>query len=217
MSDVSPGMQICMDSESYAKDRGDGWVVAYLDEVALIWTIGWGSTGSDIKKGTTWTRDHAVLRLQQGWDSAKAGALRASPILTKYPLMLEAVTDFCYNCGVGAYQASTLRRKVNALSWTPAANEFPKWNHSRGKVVAGLTIRRQKERVLFLSQLSQLHSDATTPAEVQDQSAPVALPPDDPQPTASTDSTTVSQTPDIWPILRKRVGGWIRALADRLQ
>jgi lysozyme len=213
MSDVSPGMQLCMDSEGYAKDRGDGWVIAYLDSAALVWTIGFGSTGNDIKKGTTWTRDHAVLRLQQGWDNAKAGALRASPILTKYPLMLEAVTDFCYNCGVGAYQASTLRRKVNALDWPGAADEFPKWNHSRGKVITGLTVRRQKERALFLSQIA----DATNPDAKPDQSAPVAVPPDDPSPIASTDSTTESQTPDVWPILRKRIGGWLRALADRLQ
>lgn len=150
----TPGFILCMDSEGYATDLGNGFVQAYWDAIGLVWTIGFGSTGSDIKKGTTWSRDHAVLRLQQGWTSAQAGVLRASPILSKYPLMLDAITDFAYNCGVGAYQASTLRRKVNALDWTAASNEFPKWNHSQGKVVAGLTVRRARERTLFLSQLS---------------------------------------------------------------
>lgn len=150
----TPGFILCMESEGYAKDRGDGWVVAYWDAIGHVYTIGYGSTGADIKKGTTWTHAHAVLRLQQGWNSAQAGVLRASPILSAYPIMLDALTDFAYNCGVGAYQASTLRRKVNAQDWNGASNELPKWNHSKGKVVAGLTIRRQKERALFLSQLT---------------------------------------------------------------
>lgn len=171
----TPGFILCMESEGYAKDLGNGFVQAYWDAIGLVWTIGFGSTGKDIKKGTTWSRDHAVLRLQQGWDSAKAGVLRASPILSQYPLMLEAITDFAYNCGVGAYQASTLRRKVNATDWTAAANEFPKWNHSQGKVVSGLTVRRQRERTLFLSQLSNI---GQAPSGASSNPAPKTIPVD---------------------------------------
>lgn len=220
MTPVSPGMQLCIDSEGYKKDRGDGWVVAYWDAIGHIWTIAFGSTGPDIKKGTTWTRDHAVLRLQQGWNSAKAGALRASPILSNYPLMLEAVTDFCYNCGVGAYQTSTLRRKVNASDWRAALSEFPKWKYSKGRIVAGLVTRRAKEQALFASQLSPAHAPVATPAAVPDQSAPIDVAPSDPLPTANTDSTPPQESGDpIGDFLRNigtRLGGLLRALADNL-
>lgn len=189
----TPGFILCMDSEGYATDLGNGFVQAYWDAIGLVWTIGFGSTGSDIKKGTTWSRDHAVLRLQQGWTSAQAGVLRASPILSKYPLMLDAITDFAYNCGVGAYQASTLRRKVNALDWTAASNEFPKWNHSQGKVVAGLTVRRARERTLFLSQLS---SAAQAPSVASVNPQPKTIPVDSTTPAPSDPSQPVSSGSD---------------------
>jgi lysozyme len=169
----TPGFLLCMDSEGYAKDRGDGWVVAYFDAIGMVYTIGFGSTGSDIKKGTTWTRDHAVLRLQQGWNSAQAGVLRASPILSAYPVMLDALTDFAYNCGVGAYQASTLRRKVNAKEFPTASNEILKWDHAKGKKIAGLTIRRTRERVIFLSQPLK---NGTEPAALPQTSASKTIP-----------------------------------------
>lgn len=226
----TPGFILCMESEGYAKDRGDGWVVAYWDAIGLVWTIGYGSTGSDIKKGTAWTREHAVLRLQQGWTNAQAGVLRASPILSQYPLMLDAITDFAYNCGVGAYQASTLRRKVNAKDWQGAAAELPKWNHSKGKVVPGLTIRRQRERTLFLSQLSKAAQASqpsptipapkttpeqmTTPAERQSE-------PTSPVPNASPDSASMESTTDAAAsprdTLPAMLGRFFQSLADILR
>lgn len=205
----TPGFILCMESEGYATDLGNGFVQAYWDRIGLVWTIGFGSTGKDIKKGTTWSRDHAVLRLQQGWNSAQAGVLRASPILSNYPVMLDALTDFAYNCGVGAYQASTLRRKVNSSDWIAASNEFPKWNHSQGKVVSGLTLRRAKERTLFLSQLSTAAQapvprpsalpktnpvDSTTPYS-DGPSQPIAVGPVESQDSANTASTTASDSP----------------------
>ena len=184
---TSPGFQLCEDSEGYAKDRGDGWVVAYWDADGRCWTIGFGSTGPDIKKGTTWTRDHAVLRLQQGWEKAQAGVLRASPILRAYPNMLDALTDFAYNCGIGAYQMSTLRRYVDKQRWQDASNELPKWNHAGGKVIRGLTIRRARERDLFLRELAPAQKTTEAVQTItQDQIGQDAALRDDLSPTAST-------------------------------
>ncbi len=62
-----------------------------------------------------------------------------------------ALTSFAFNVGSGNLASSTLLRHVNTRDFPAAAAEFPKWNHSAGKVLAGLTRRRQAEAALFLA------------------------------------------------------------------
>lgn len=159
---TSPGLQICMDSEGYALLLPNGDCVAYWDKLGNVWTIGFGVTGADVKKGVQWTRTYAETRLSVEWKKHQAGVLRASPILIQYPNRLEAITDFAYNLGVGRYQASTCRRYVDQRRWTEAANELPKWNLAGGKVQRGLTARRAKEQALFLRSDAQTTQPPTT-------------------------------------------------------
>jgi lysozyme len=63
----------------------------------------------------------------------------------------DALVDFTYNLGSGALISSTLLTLLNKGLFEEAANEFPKWNHSGGKVIPGLTRRRETEKLLFLS------------------------------------------------------------------
>lgn len=62
----------------------------------------------------------------------------------------DALVDFAFNLGIGALAGSTLLKKLNAGDIEGAADEFLKWDHAGGKVLAGLTKRRQGERALFL-------------------------------------------------------------------
>ena len=65
---------------------------------------------------------------------------------------LDALADFVYNLGCANFQVSTLLKKVNAdPSDATIANEFLKWNKAGGKVMNGLTKRRQKESDLYFS------------------------------------------------------------------
>jgi lysozyme len=62
-----------------------------------------------------------------------------------------ALVSFSYNVGVGALQKSTLLRLLNANEdRSKVAEEFLKWNKAGGKILAGLTRRRQAEKALFL-------------------------------------------------------------------
>jgi lysozyme len=64
----------------------------------------------------------------------------------------DALTSFAYNVGVGNLQKSTLIKKVNLNPNDPAIRlEFMKWNKGAGKVLAGLTRRRQAEADLYFS------------------------------------------------------------------
>lgn len=73
------------------------------------------------------------------------GVLKCSPHLISYPEALGALTDFAYNLGVPRYRASTLRKRIDAKNWIGAREEILKWNRGGGKVLKGLTLRRQAE------------------------------------------------------------------------
>lgn len=120
---------------------------AYLDGGG-VWTIGWGHT-KDVKKGDTCT-----LAQANAWYSEDTQeAVDAVNRLVKVPLtqnQFDALVSFTFNCGVEALATSTLLRKLNAKDYDGARDEFVKWNHDNGKVVAGLTRRRNAEANLFL-------------------------------------------------------------------
>jgi lysozyme len=73
----------------------------------------------------------------------------------KIPLtqgMIDACLSLMYNIGGGNFGSSTLVKKLNAKDYCGAADQFLRWNKAAGKVLRGLTIRREKERELFLDQ-----------------------------------------------------------------
>jgi lysozyme len=59
--------------------------------------------------------------------------------------------SFVYNVGAGNFAKSTLLKKLNNADYQGAANEFLRWNKAGGKVLNGLTRRRDAERSLFLT------------------------------------------------------------------
>ena len=65
----------------------------------------------------------------------------------------DALVSFTYNLGCGNFKSSTLLKYVNLGNFQAAAAEFHKWNHAGGKVVDGLTKRRNKEAQLFLKEV----------------------------------------------------------------
>lgn len=64
----------------------------------------------------------------------------------------DALVSFAYNVGVANLKSSTLLKKVNINPNDPTIRlEFNKWNKGGGKVLAGLTRRRQAEADLYFS------------------------------------------------------------------
>ena len=61
----------------------------------------------------------------------------------------DALVDFVFNLGAGAFRGSTMLRDLNAGDFTNAAAQFDLWDHAGGAVVAGLLRRRQAEAELF--------------------------------------------------------------------
>jgi GH24 family phage-related lysozyme (muramidase) len=139
--------------EGCAKKNPDGTFAAYPDPGSGgdPWTIGWGSTGADIKKGVTWTQQQCDDRFSAHVDEfgAKVAAALGGAATTQH--QFDAMVSFAYNVGVGNFQSSTLLRKHKAGDYAGAAAEFVKWNKAAGKVMAGLTRRRAAEAALYAS------------------------------------------------------------------
>lgn len=65
------------------------------------------------------------------------------------PERLAALIDFTFNLGSGNLQTSTLRKKVNAKDWDAVPDQLRRWNKAGGRVLRGLTIRREAEAQLI--------------------------------------------------------------------
>jgi lysozyme len=66
------------------------------------------------------------------------------------PRRLAAIISFAYNCGLGNYRISTLKKRVDAKDWNGAREEIVKWNKAAGRIMTGLTRRRQAEAQLMI-------------------------------------------------------------------
>lgn len=134
--------------EGYHKRLPDGGCKAYPDPGtgAKPWTIGWGCTGPDINEDTVWTRQQAEDRLEAEVLHFATGVLKLSPSLSsEQPRKLAAIISFAFNCGLGSYRISTLKKRVDAQDWHEAQKEIVRWNKAAGRVLKGLTLRRQAE------------------------------------------------------------------------
>jgi len=142
---------------------------------AAIWTVGWGhAMYSDqlnlpnVRKegyqglirseyqlkeedNRVWSKDELVDLFKVDINSFERGVLRLSPNLVNHQSKFDAVVSFAYNAGLGNYQRSTIRMKVNREDWTGASEAFMSWTKAGGKEVSGLVKRRKAEVALFLS------------------------------------------------------------------
>ena len=64
----------------------------------------------------------------------------------------DALVSFAFNVGLGNLLSSTLLRKHIAGDYVGAADQFIRWNRAAGKVLAGLTRRREAEAKLYRGQ-----------------------------------------------------------------
>ncbi|MDV0895538.1 lysozyme, partial [Enterobacter cloacae] len=125
-------------------------LTAYQDSVG-VWTIGYGWTqpvdGKPIRAGMTIKQETAERLLKTGLVSYESDVCRLVKVgLTQG--QFDALVSFTYNLGARSLSTSTLLRKLNAGDYATAADEFLRWNKAGGKVLNGLTRRREAERAL---------------------------------------------------------------------
>jgi lysozyme len=126
---------------------------------AKIPTIGYGTTFyEDGRKVSlqdspiTETRAEQLLAIHLNTFAAKVEKMVTVSMTDN---QFAALCSFAYNCGPANLASSTLLKKMNKQDYAGAAGEFEKWNKAGGKVLAGLTRRRQAEKALFMHSPSQ--------------------------------------------------------------
>lgn len=128
-------------------ERSEGLrLQAYQDSVG-VWTIGYGHT-KGVRKGDVITQAQAEAFLIADIQDAVHDIQR----LVKCPItqgQFDALVDFDFNLGGANLASSTLLRKLNAGDYEGAGKEFQRWNRAGGKVLGGLTARREAEAILF--------------------------------------------------------------------
>lgn len=117
-------------------------------------TIGYGSTmypdGKRIKMGEKITIEMADKLLQ--WEVNTKSKVIDSLEIKFNQNQFDAIVCFAFNVGISALQKSTLLKLAKANPNNPAIkNEFLKWNKAGGKILNGLTKRRQAEAELYFS------------------------------------------------------------------
>ena len=129
--------------------RFEGCRLESYQDVAGIWTIGFGSTryadGRRVGPNEVITLAEADTLFRVTLTSYE----QAVDDLTRddlTPHQFDALVSLTYNIGVNAFRTSTVRRLVNANPADPAIRDaFLLWNKAGGKRVGGLVKRRQQE------------------------------------------------------------------------
>lgn len=112
------------------------------------YTVGWGSTGSDIGPGTVWTKEKADQRFASDLSKFE----QAVSLLVKVPLnqyQFDALVSFTYNLGIGSLRTSTLLKMLNDGHYANAGLQLLRWTKNDGVEMAGLVRRRKAELKMF--------------------------------------------------------------------
>lgn len=122
---------------------------------ANVPTIGVGSTFYEDGRRVSLadppiTRERAMELLEHELQACLPRVLKLCPGLPDWgDKATGAILDFAFNCGTGALQSSTLRKRINAGDEAAARAELMKWVRGGGRVLPGLVRRRAAEAALL--------------------------------------------------------------------
>lgn len=117
----------------------------YRDSIG-VYTIGYGHT-EGVHSLMVWTQEQADKQLEADIERFEAGVrgLLKTPVTEN---QLAALVCFAFNVGLGNFKRSTLLNCINKGNYN-VGSEFLRWDKAGGRVLAGLTKRRQAEAALF--------------------------------------------------------------------
>ena len=117
-----------------------------------VLTIGYGHTGADVYVGQRITEAEAEALLKADLNRFESAVSRLITVpLTQHEF--DAIVSFAFNCGVGALEDSTFRKRMNAGEEKPLCfkEEFPRWTKGPNGPLPGLVRRRDAEVALAIS------------------------------------------------------------------
>lgn len=102
-----------------------------------------------------WSKEEIEKLFADDVASVERGVLRLAPTLVGHQGAFDACVSFAFNAGLGNFQRSTIRMKINRGEWRDAAEAFMQWTKGGGRELPGLVKRRKAEKALFLSSFEE--------------------------------------------------------------
>lgn len=132
--------------------------VLYQDQIRLPMVRKEGYTGMIRSEyplrqedNRVWSKEEIEKLFEDDVRPTERGVLRLAPALSGRQGAFDTCVSFSFNAGLGAFQRSSIRMKINRGDWEGAADALMLYVIAGGKVLAGLKRRREAERALFLS------------------------------------------------------------------
>ncbi len=99
-----------------------------------------------------WTKEEIDKLFANDVANFERGVLRLAPPVAGRQGAFDSCVSFAFNAGLGTFQRSSIRMKLNRGDWEGAANALLLYCMGGGKVLAGLKKRREEEKALFLNE-----------------------------------------------------------------
>lgn len=158
----------------FLQDQEGLRLTAYQDSGG-IWTIGYGHTGPEVKRGLTITQEKATVYLinDVAWaEKAVNDFVKANLTQNQF----DSLVSLTYNIGVGdadgyppGLRTSTVVKRINIGDYSGAAEALTWWNKVNGAVSRGLVARRSREKALFLKQDDALPFPSLDEQKIRDE------------------------------------------------
>ena len=124
--------------------RGDAYHATADERERGISTIGFGTTDG-VRPGDRTTPERALVRLLEDATKFERQLKACIGDVPMYQHEWDAIVSWAYNVGPGAACRSTLVRNLQAGDYAGACRELLRWDRQSGRVLPGLTKRRQAE------------------------------------------------------------------------
>jgi len=129
----------------------EGYRDAAYNDGGGVQTLGFGTTthpdGSPIKRGDKTNPVRALIDLQGHVNQTEAAMRQCLGAVPLHPHEWDAYVRLSYNIGSTAFCGSTLVKKLHQTppDYAGACKEILRWNKDNGRVIPGLTARRERE------------------------------------------------------------------------
>lgn len=136
--------------------RFEGFRSQLYDDAAGHCTIGYGHLvhrgncdGSEPAEFQAGITEQRAIELLQEDAAVAAAAINAAVAVPLEQHQFDALVSFVFNVGTGAFNRSTLLRRLNASDYDAVPSELNKWVNAGGQRLQGLVTRRAAEGALF--------------------------------------------------------------------
>jgi len=115
---------------------------------AGVWTIGYGHT-KDVQEGDKWTEEKADFMLWRELDDEYEHYVNSLVTAPMNQSQFDSLVSWTYNLGPNNLKKSSMLRVLNEGKYDEVPAQMKRWNKAKGKVLAGLTRRREAESLMF--------------------------------------------------------------------